>query len=43
MPRGPGRLLQVDVHASDHFVSEWLVAVAERPQGQVAAPRERTA
>jgi mannose-6-phosphate isomerase-like protein (cupin superfamily) len=21
---GAGRLLQVDIHASDHFVTEWL-------------------
>ncbi|MGY3689991.1 quercetin dioxygenase-like cupin family protein [Bradyrhizobium sp. USDA 3240] len=40
---GPGRLPQVDVHASDHFVTEWLVPEAERPRGQVAAPRERKA
>lgn len=21
---GPGRLRQVDIHASDHFITEWL-------------------
>ncbi|MGY3589276.1 hypothetical protein ACVIGB_001767 [Bradyrhizobium sp. USDA 4341] len=36
-------MIVVDVHASDHFVTEWLVEEAERRQGQVAAPRERTA
>nr|WP_249159290.1 cupin domain-containing protein [Bradyrhizobium tropiciagri] len=40
---GPGRLLQVDIHASDRFITEWLVPEAERPQGQVAAPRESQA
>ncbi|UGY03287.1 hypothetical protein [Bradyrhizobium quebecense] len=48
VPPRPRRLLQVDVHAPDHFapdhfVTEWLVPEAERPPGQVAAPRERKA
>ncbi|UGY14654.1 cupin domain-containing protein [Bradyrhizobium septentrionale] len=38
---GPGRLLQVDIHASDRFITEWLAPEAERPPGAVAAPRER--
>lgn len=33
---GPGRLLQVDIHDSDHFITEWLVGEAERPPGAVA-------
>ena len=37
---GPGRLLQVDIHASDRFITEWLVPEAERPQGHLAAPRK---